>query len=380
MKRQIVVHHMVATLTLILCGSAHAQTDNQAAHNQGMSLGQGELNRVGTSNINEHNAQELVPFSKDQPIQKNDSRTDANLFFDMGVGQINSSRNYSAGTCDREGFNPEAEARKGLGESKWNQMTEAQKQEAIKNQQSFFDQECEGINFLAGEYPGRTEHVIQPGDDLAKWEPDTMPPDVPGECRTETTSTPSTYDKYYCNESTAIESRQCHETANVTVSYSDGLPQEPYVETIFNSNSPRWELTVYPADGLISVYAANAVIGSERVCRYECWEGGGDAGAEICSNVCREENVYGPATEVISMYGGQTTIWQTHFIGERFRVRSRPDNSCVFRIDNWHYEGGAGSGPEDNHMTWTHNFCVPMKNVNVTWSNNCGQLETAANR
>lgn len=392
---------------------ALAQMSTQEGHNQGMSLGQSELNRVGTSNINETNAQNNVPFYKSTPVQKNDSRTDANMFYDMGVGQINASRGYTAGNCDREGFNPEAEARKGMGDEKWSKMTTAQRLEATKNQQSFFDQECEGINFLAGEYPGRTEYEIPPGDDLDNWVPDQVPPDVPGECTTQTVHTPGTYDKFYCNESTSVEKRQCHRTANVSISYSEGLPEAPYTKTIYNHNSPEWNLTVHPAAGLITVHAPlGRLTTPEPVCReyggkvrmYDpnwygtyyvdgCVNPQGLQPAEYCQSwreepygsgnfTCYEPVVtlWGPQTEVISMYGGQTTIWQKFKAAERFRVRSRPNNSCVFRVDNWHYQGGAGPGPEDNHMTWTYNFCVPVKNLSVSWNDNCGGLEAATRR
>lgn len=380
MDRVRTIGYLAAAVISAWSSGAGAQLSPDAAHNEGLGLGRSELNRVGTGNINESNAQSLVPFSKDQPVQKNDSRTDANLFYEMGVNQINSSKTYSPGNCDREGFDPEAEARKGMGEDKWARLTEAQRAEAIANQKSFFDQECEGINFLAGSYPGRTEYEIQPGDDLGQWEPDTIPPDQPGACTTETLSTPASYDKFYCNESTAIEHRECYDTANVEVYYSPGLPVAPYTQTIYNHNSPRWDLTVYPADGLVHVVAPNGAIGEGRVCSYECWEGGGDAGQTYCGNRCSTQMQYGRQEQWISMYGGQTSIWQTYRANERFRVRSRPNDACVFRIDNWHYQGGAGPGPEDNHMTWTHNFCVPIKRVRVTWNNNCGSLDAAMNR
>lgn len=372
---------LVAVAALLtVSAAATGQTTTQDAHNQGMSLGKSELQRNGNKSITESNAQANVPFYKDQPVQKNDSRTDANFFFDTGVAQINSSKGYTSGKCDREGFNPEVEARKGVGEAKWAKMSLEQRTEAIKNQSDFFDQECEGINFLAGEYPGRTVHEIPPGDDLNNWKPNPMPPDVPGACVTNTVTTPATYDKYFCNESTGVEKRQCFDTANITVTYTDGLPDDPVRQVIYNDKSPLWELTVYPSQGLIQVVGPQAITGTHQECKYECIDGGGDAGTTICGDFCKDVHTVERAEEWISMYGGQTTIWQTFKTNERFRVRSRPTNSCIFRVDNWHYAGGAGYGPEDNHMTWTYNFCVPQKQINVTWNNNCGPLEAAVGR
>src|SRR5690606_26529437 len=106
--------------------------------------------------------------------------------------------------------------------------------------------------------------------------------------------------------------RQCHDTASISVYYAPGLPVAPYTQTIYNSNSPVWNLTVYPSQGLISVHAPKAVIGQHQECVYECWEGGGDGGSVSCGNSCYLTNTLGSATETISMYGGQTSIWQAY--------------------------------------------------------------------
>lgn len=85
-----------------------------------------------------------------------------------------------------------------------------------------------------------------------------------------------------------------------------------------------------------------------QTCGYECIDSGGDGGSTWCGEVCR--NSYGFGSETISLYGGQTSIWQTYKTSEVFIVRAYPIDACVFRIENYHLKGGAGA--PDVHMYW----------------------------
>lgn len=365
---------LYVALVFALSATAFGQSTPESATAAGKQFGQSELDRVGTSNISGEKAQQNVPFYKPNPVQKNDTRTDANMFYDMGVGQINSSRTYQPGQCDREGFNPAAEAQKGVGAEKWARMSQAERDEAIANQKKFFDQECEGINFLSGEYPGRTEYEVRPGDDLEGWNPDKFPPNQNGECETRTITTPDEYQINTCHETQNIAKKQCYRQANVTTYTEDVLSDKPSVHVIVNHNSPQWTLTINPKQGTVDVYGSQTYVG--QTCAIECQDSGGDGGSTWCGEVCR--NSYAPGSQTISLYGGQTSMWQTYKINEVFVVRAYPIDACVFRIDNYHLKGGAGA--PDVHMYWQENLCEPVTRTRVDWSDNCGPLDAATRR
>jgi hypothetical protein len=365
----------IATAMLIaLSGLAAGQSTPEGATAAGKQFGQSELDRVGTSNISGQKAQENVPFYKPNPVQKNDSRTDGNLFYDMGIGQVNSSKAYQPGQCDREGFDPATEGKKGVGAAKWARMSQAERDEAIANQKKFFDQECEGINFLAGEYPGRTQYEVRPGDDLEGWNPDQFPPNQNGECETRTITTPDEFQINTCHETQNIAKKQCYREANVTTYTEDVLSDKTSVHVIVNHNSPAWTLTINPKAGTVEVSGNDVYVG--QTCGYECIDSGGDGGSTWCGEVCR--NSYGFGSETITLYGGQTSIWQTYKTSEVFIVRAYPIDACVFRIENYHLKGGAGA--PDVHMYWEENLCEPVTRFNVDWKDNCGPLDAATMR
>lgn len=359
------LHSAILVALAAIAAPAAAQVSLQGAHDQGIGFATEQKNSVGTSRINEQTAAQ-VPLYKPNAVQSGSYDGGFGDMMSIGVSRITESQAYTSGNCDKEGFDPEQAAQSVMGPAKWAALTPAQKQRAISDQVSFFDQECEGINFLAGEYQMRQKIEIPPSDDLNEWNPGGET-DGNGQCSMQTITVPPEYQENSCYQTTALEKRECFDTANVNVYLKDGLPEAPYTQTIYNENSPVWTLTVYPAEGKIFVEGNTVYLGTRPPSPgnpLEClWAGS-----------C---NVYGYGSEWISMYGGQTSIWQPYLASEQFRVRSRPNNECVFRIDNWHYQGGAGSGPEDNHMTWTYNFCVPIKHVDVTWQDNCAILEAA---
>ncbi len=381
-----------AAVMACACTTTNAAPSLQQANDQGKSLGLDNKNSVGTSRINVQTASQ-VPFYKTNPTQGSAFQGGFGDMVNTGVSRITQSKGYSAGSCDREGFNPATEAEKSAGPEKWAKMSSSERMQAIKDQSTYFDQECEGINFLAGDYQMRQKVEISPGDDLNKWNPGGSPDGI-GQCITQTVTVPPEYEKFVCNETTALEHRQCFDTSNVNVYYKDGLPDPPVTYILRNENSPTWNLTVWPSRGVIDVYAPNAILGSVySSCAYKyeigqhcTWWSGGDS--DTCLRWEPDYQCYpgyveniGPASETISMYGGQTSISQHFYQSEYFRIRSRPrDTGCTFAVDNWHYAGGAGPGPEDNHITWVYNFCQPIKHVDVTWNNNCSLLDAAVNR
>src|SRR5690606_10884130 len=97
----------------------------------------------------------------------------------------------------------------------WAALSASQRQRAIQDQITYFDQECEGINFLAGEYQMRDKIIIPPGDDLQNWMPPSGPTDD-SSCSTQTVTTPAEYRNESCYESMTLEKRFCDETLNVT--------------------------------------------------------------------------------------------------------------------------------------------------------------------
>lgn len=186
----------------------------QQATDQGKNLGLQNKNEVGTSRINEETASQ-VPFFKPSPVQKDGFQGGFGDMVNIGVDRITQSKEYSGGNCDREGFDPAVEAQKSAGAAKWAAMTAAQRQQAIQSQSDYFDQECEGINFLAGEYQMRQKIEIPPDDSLQDWVPPAGDADGNGACTTQTTTIPPEFNTEYCYESMTIENRFCNENLAV---------------------------------------------------------------------------------------------------------------------------------------------------------------------
>lgn len=191
-----------------------------------------------------------------------------------------------------------------------------------------------------------------------------------------------------CREARTSAQYECQSQAQIsTVNPYQGLGSVPVQQTIYNDNSPTWGLTVYPSQGIIQVYAPNAITQTWSDCAYQyqsdtgTWDctGGGDSGGctWVPDTICYPGYVEttGPQTETISMYGGVTSMEQHFYQSEYFKVRSNQIDACTFKVDNWHYAGGAGPG--DVHMSWTYNFCVTMYNTTYTYQNECSTYENA---
>ncbi|MFT0547076.1 hypothetical protein ACMHYO_12145 [Allopusillimonas ginsengisoli] len=206
----------VYLLSIVLTGftAAQAQPTLQGAHDLGIGFATQQKDEVGTSRINEQTASE-VPLYRPNPVQQNNYEGGFGDMLGIGVGRITQSRSYSPGSCDKEGFDPEQAAKSVMGPQKWATLSASQRQRAIEDQITYFDQECEGINFLAGEYKMRNRAEIPPTDDLANWTPPQGTPDGNGNCSMENVSIPPEYVTEYCYESRTIENRFCEEHLNV---------------------------------------------------------------------------------------------------------------------------------------------------------------------
>lgn len=350
-------HHSLYFALLLTCvapaGPTMAQVSLQGAHDQGMNLGKEQNNSVGTSRISEQTASQ-IPLYKPNAVQSGNYDGGFGDMMGIGVDRINQSKTYSPGSCDREGFNPEQAAQSVMGPAKWAALTPVQKQQAISDQVSFFDQECEGINFLAGEYQMRQKIEIPPDDNLADWTPPAGTPDGNGECTTKDISIPAEYIKESCYQTTALEKRECFETANVNVYMKPGLPDKD-VYKVLNANTPTWKLTFHPADLTISVYGVG----------YR-WQLIGDLDWQRVD----VEAFLG----LISMSGGHSAV--VPYGNESHRIESYSvGDGCSFRINSRHTAGGAGPG--DIHAYWILNLCEPTRHVDVTWQDNCAILESA---
>lgn len=362
MKRPM-LRRALATLIAVLPMAAVGSTSLQQANEQGKSLGLQNKNEVGTSRINEQTASQ-VPFFKTDPAQKGGFQGGFGDMVSIGVDRITESKSYSAGQCDKEGFDPAAEAQKSAGAARWAAMTAVQQQQAIQSQRDYFDQECEGINFLAGEYQMRQKVEIPPGDDLNNWNPGGTPDDA-GVCSTQTIMVPPEYDKQICYQTTALEQRQCFDKANVSVYMKDALSTQD-LQHVVNANTPTWILTFHPSRLTVSV-AVNTIVRVE-----DCVTD--NEGFSECDTSFPQRS-YNLGT--ISMNGGNSS--EVDYYSEQHRIESRSmGDGCTFRVNSRHTRGGAGPG--DIHIYWQKNFCVPTKTIKVTWQNNCSLLEAAINR
>lgn len=202
-----------STLIAVIPATSFSAMSLQDANTLGKNLGEQNRNEVGTSGISEETASQ-VPFYKKNPVQENGYQGGFGDMMNIGVSRITQSQQYSPGRCDREGFDPAAEAQKSVGPEKWAAMTPLQRQKAIQDQSDYFDQECEGINFLAGDYQMRDKITIPPGDDLQNWTPPAGSPDD-SSCSTQTVTTPAEYRTDSCYESMTLEKRFCNESLNV---------------------------------------------------------------------------------------------------------------------------------------------------------------------
>jgi hypothetical protein len=334
-----------------------AQVSLQGAHDQGMSFGKEQKNSVGTSRISEQTASQ-IPLYKQNAKQSDGYEGGFGDMVNIGVGRITESRAYSPGSCDKEGFDPEQAAKSVMGPQKWAALSAAQRQRAIEDQIAYFDQECEGINFLAGEYKMRNRAEIPPGDDLANWTPPAGTPDENGNCTIKEVTIPPEFVSELCYESRTIEKRECFETANVNVYMEPGLPDKD-VYIVLNAKTPTWRLTFHPSKLTVSIIA--------------------DGLCPLISNT--PECPFGSAFEkptinlgTMSMNGGRSGL--IPYGDEYHRIESDPTgDGCTFRLNSRHVSGGAGPG--DVHAYWTLNLCEPIPHVNVTWQDNCAILEAA---
>lgn len=191
-----------------------AQTSTQQAHDQGIGYGQSQNESVGTSRISDETAQQ-VPFYKQNPVQQSKFDGGFGDMLELGAGRITQSATYESGNCDRENFDPSQVAQDTAGADKWARMSTSARQTAIQNQVRYFDQECDGINFLAGEYETRQQVEIPPSDDIQHWTPDWNPPDQGEACTDQEVTIPPEYNKEYCYESRTIEKRFCQDEVHV---------------------------------------------------------------------------------------------------------------------------------------------------------------------
>lgn len=191
-----------------------AQATTEQAHEQGIDYGKAQNESVGTSRISDETA-EQVPFYKQNPVQQTDFDGGFGDMLEVGTGRITQSSTYTSGNCDREGFDPAQVAEDTAGADKWARMSTSARQTAIQTQVRYFDQECDGINFLAGEYETRHRTEIPPTDDLQHWTPDWGTPDEGDACAIQDISIPPEYSKEYCFESRTIEKRFCEDEVHV---------------------------------------------------------------------------------------------------------------------------------------------------------------------
>jgi len=210
-----------------------------------MGLGRAHNDSVGVGRINEDTANQ-VPFYKPNPIQQSGYEGGFGDMITQGAGRITESATYQSGQCDREGFNPAAVAEDVAGPEKWAKMSPSARNAAIQTQIRYFDQECDGINFLAGEYQTRHRAEIPPTDDLHNWTPDWNSPDPQDACTENEVVIPPEYSVEYCYESRTIEKRFCHEEVNVI------CEQVPYDGcepggVIPGSNSSDTQTSMYPS-------------------------------------------------------------------------------------------------------------------------------------
>lgn len=349
-------HSAILIALAAIAAPVAAQVSLQGAHDQGIGFATEQKNSVGTSRINEQTAAQ-VPLYKPNAVQSGSYDGGFGDMMSIGVSRITESQAYTPGNCDKEGFDPEQAAQSVVGPAKWATLTPAQKQRAISDQVRFFDQECEGINFLAGEYQMRQKIEIPPGDDLNDWNPGGET-DGNGQCSMQTITIPPEYQENSCYQTTALEKRECFDVANVNVYLKEGLPdKDKYV--VVNANTPTWKLTFHPAQHNITVYG----IGYEK--DWICVKGQG------CDMTwVRAERFLG----LISLFGGRSAT--TGYYGETHNIESdHMGDGCTFRINSRHVAGGAGPG--DIHAYWIYNLCEPIKHVDVTWQNNCAILEAA---
>jgi len=362
------LHSVILIALAALAAPAAAQVSLQGAHDQGIGFATEQKNSVGTSRINEQTAAQ-VPLYKPNAVQSGSYDGGFGDMMSIGVGRINQSKTYAPGSCDREGFNPEQAAKSVVGDAKWASMSTAQRQRAIEDQVTFFDQECEGINFLAGEYQMRQKVEIQPSDDLTKWNPGGSP-SGDGQCSMQTIYVPAEYEKNSCYQTTALEQRQCFDNANVNVWFEDVLSEKPVPYTFRMAyDRPSWGITVHAAKGTVDVYAPASHTYIRVPCedgdpRWMCWSG------------TKQKKIY---NETIPLRNGQqTTLMQYGENEDEYHLRVTQRSKCVWAIDNWHYAGGGASeGGPHSHETWAYNFCEPLKHVDVTWQDNCAILESA---
>jgi len=356
------------------CGVAQAQASLNDAHTGGIDLAQQNLREVGTGRINEQTASQ-VPMYKQNPKQQQGFNGGFGDLAQIGADRVIESKGYAAGSCDKEGFDPVAAARDYMTPERWASMSAAQQQKAINDQVAYFDQECEGINFLAGDYKGRIEYEIQPDDDLSTWKPNPGTPDGGSACTVKEVYTPDEFSYDYCTESNALQKKHCKKEAVVSIYYDNVLPDAPYTRVVANDKAPDWTVTVNPKQGWVDVTGYHVPIGSH----WETCNSGGDAGMDYPCEVTD----YGTKTERISIYGAQTSMQQGYRCGangncgEWFVIYSQAIDQCTFRFNNYHIRGGAGY--PDVHDYSQYNFCVPERRVTVNWQDNCSILDAASN-
>ena len=356
------LHSAILIALAAIAAPAAAQVSLQGAHDQGIGFAAEQKNSVGTSRINEQTAAQ-VPLYKPNAVQSGSYDGGFGDMMSIGVSRITESQAYTPGNCDKEGFDPEQAAQSVVGPAKWAALTPAQKQRAISDQVRFFDQECEGINFLAGEYQMRQKIEIPPSDDLNEWNPGGET-DGNGQCSMQTITIPPEYQENSCYQTTALEKRECFDVANVNVYMKPGLPDKD-VYVVLNERTPNWRLTFRPAALSIKV-----MVDTKQI-EFECikW-----ASSTYCSEWDSDlvDATYDLGT--ISMNGGASG--EIPFGNETHRVESYSQgDGCSFRINSRHVSGGAGPG--DVHMYWILNLCEPIKHVDVTWQDNCAILEAA---
>lgn len=375
MEAKAVMRKVVLGACLVAASSgAHAQV-GQAAHDAGVAFGKAQRQQEGTSAISEETASQL-PFTKKDVKQQSDYQGGYGDMMNIGVGRITQSKTYSGGTCDREGFDPVESAKAYLAPGQWDRMSAEQRQKAVSDQVKVFDQECEGINFLAGEYRGRVtvEPCNDPLDPVCNFGPPPISDDSTGKgCETRVVTEPDEYATENCTEANVIAEKSCTEEPTVQIYYDQVLPDAEYVRVVANSKAPDWTITVNPKQGWADVTGYHVPIGTH----WETCNSGGDAGMDYPCEVTD----FGTKTERISIYGAQTAMTQGYRCGangncgEWFVVYSQVIDQCTFRFNNYHIRGGAGY--PDIHDYSQYNFCVPERRVSVQWNNNCSALAAA---
>lgn len=202
-------------IALSAFGAMAFAMDTQEAHNMGQLLGNQRLNEVGTSQFNQQTA-EQIPFYKENPIQQDGYDGGFGNMLEIGASRITQSSSYTSGSCDREQFDPQTSAMKAFGPETWLEMTIAEKNKAISDQITFFDQECDAINFLADDYGGRVRKEIHPDDELNVWLPERGEGVEAGVCSEQTINIPAEFAVESCHETASIERRYCREVMNVS--------------------------------------------------------------------------------------------------------------------------------------------------------------------